>query len=68
MKGIGEDNMNEIMLAKAIIDQREADYLRSSYQREWREMHAIERLERNLKRRRGRLAMHYRLIRDPAAG
>lgn len=53
--------MNEIMVAQAIIAQREADYLGSSYQREWREMHAIEQLERSLKRRRGRLAMRYRL-------
>lgn len=60
--------MNEILIAEAIVAERKADYLANSYQREWREMCAVERLELKLRLRRGRLAMRYRLIRDPTAG
>ena len=60
--------MYEMLIAKAILAEREADYLANSYQREWRQMRAIDRLEKSLRLQRSRLAIRDRLIPKPASG
>ena len=60
--------MYEMLVAQAVLAEREADYLAKSYQYEWHQMRAIDRLEKSLRLRRSRLAIRNRLIPKPASG